>query len=148
MTVYPPNDDVVGPIAQQLISIGQTQLTGIEAFYVDETDEPPVHNSLMVMNPAFEVKDDTDGRLFLLLKFKLCLRYDSRLSQVDLPALRTYLTPMLKAYGAWVNNELTGLARVTSIVSGGIVREIYNGTMYRTLVMNLSVETEYNIPTN
>lgn len=148
MTAYPPIDDVVGPIAQEFINIAQASFTGIEGFYPDETDEPPPHNSLMVMNPAFDVKDDSNGRLFLLLKFKLCLRYDTRQSSIDLPALRQYVTPFLLAYGAWENNELGGLARLLSVAGGGIVREIYNGVLYRTLVLNLAVETEYNIPTN
>lgn len=148
MTVYPPTDDVVGPIAQALVAIAQTQFTGIENFLVDETDEPPPHNSLMVMNPAFDVKDDSNGRLFLNLKFKICLRYDTRQSTIDLPALRQYVTPFLLAYGAWENNELGGLARLLSVAGGGIVRELYAGTLYRTLILNLLVETEYNIPTN
>lgn len=148
MTVYPPNDDIVGPVAAALLTIGQQSFTGIESFFADETDEPPPHNSLMVMNPTFDIRDDSNGRFFLMLKYRLCLRYDVRESTVDLPALRQYVTPFLLAYGAWENNELGGLARVTSVTSGGIVREMYSGAMYRTLLLNIVVETEYNIPTD
>lgn len=147
MTVYAPVDDVVSPIAQALLNIAQTQLSGIQTFYAYETDGPPDHNSFMVMDPQFEVTDDTNGRLFLLLKFRLCLRYQQVVESVDTPPLRSYIMPMLSAYSAWDNNELGGLARLISVRSGGIVRELYAGTPYKTLVLTVNVETEYNIPT-
>lgn len=145
-TVYNPTDDLVGPIASALLSVGQTQLTGIDYFYADESDEPPQHNSLMVMSPQFDILDDTNGRLEMVLKFRVCLRYNVRQISVDNPALRTYMTPMLQAYSSWANTDLGGLSRQIDVKGGGIIREMYAGEMFRTLLLNLGVVTEYNIP--
>lgn len=148
MTVYPPNDDVVGPIAHQLVLIAQSQLTGIDYFYEYETDGAPQHNSLMVMEPKFDITDDSDGRYFIILKFTIVLRYSTSQTSIDLAPMRQYVTPMLQAYGSWLNSDLGGLCRIVSIKSGGIVRELYAGEPFRSLVLNIAIETEYNIPTS
>lgn len=143
--VYSPADNLVGPIIQQLANIAQTNITGITEVYIDEPDGAPEDNSLEIGLAKYDVLDDTNGKLKLLLTFSLRFRRTRVTAAQDLPALRSYVIPFLMAYSSWGAQDLAGDSMLVTVKQGGITQDIRSGQPYRTLITNVQVLTEFNI---
>jgi hypothetical protein len=129
-------------------AIATSQITGITRVYANEPDGPPENGSLIVGSPRFEVVDDTNAKLKVRLTFplRLCFRRDSR--GEDIVKCESYTLPMILAYSSWVNQTLDSDSFLTEVKDGGTVQFVYADQTMRALLVNVTVLTEFNIPTS
>jgi hypothetical protein len=144
MPTYPAEDTVIGPIVDQLHRIIHGDV-GVERIYDTDPDSQPEHGSAIIPAPLFEILSDTNGKLYLKLKFQI--RHVSRRTVLaqNLKYLYTYVMPYLQALAAWPNNELGGEAIQVNIIKGGIGQLPVNGQVHLALYLNIEVLTEFNI---
>lgn len=146
MTLYTPSDILVGPIVQQIATIIENQIAGVDRVYVNIPDGPPEDNSVIIPLTNFEILDETNGRLSVRLTFGM--RHLIRRKSMDeaITNCYSYIMPYFQCFSAWVNQDLGGLARLMTIKNGGVTQFIEAGQVFLALIINLQVLTEFNIP--
>lgn len=141
-------DTTLGDIKHQIGLIASGQITGVGRIYEQEPDTPPEDGSVIVAMRKFKVESDTNGKLKLRITFGLFYCKRRKRTTQDMPAVEQYLMPFLSAYSAWGNQTLNNDAELVGVSDGGVVQQPIAGEIYRCLVVNVDVLTEYNIPTS
>lgn len=146
MTIYSPSNDLVQPIIHAIADIIRNQIDGVSYVYEEVPDTPPEDASVVLPLQPFKVLGDTNGKLYL--KIPIAVRFVVRRGSFaeNIAYAYTYIAPFLKAFSAWENQTLGGLAQSVSPTTGGVAQIIENGTAYVCLVTVVEVLTEYNIP--
>jgi hypothetical protein len=145
-TQYSPSDPIIGPIIQSLHDAIQTQIQGVERIYTTEPDTAFENNSVWIPEPTWEVKGDTNGKLYLVISFSIRHIVNRNLLADSLPLVRSYLYPYLMVLATWANQSLNGNAIAITIKKGGSGQFVHAGMNHTALLMNVDVMTEFNIP--
>lgn len=145
MTVY-QTSTTVSDIKNALANIAATQVAGIVRTYATEPDAPPEGGSVVVGSPTFRVMDDTNAKMLIEWVFPLFYCAVRRSMSEDVDDVESYFLPMLQAYSAWPNQEITPDAFITSVLSGGVTQKPFSAQVFRVLIINVKVTTEFNIP--
>lgn len=146
--VYQPDPTFVTDIIAALAEIARTQVAGINTIWEQPPDGSPEDGDLIFPSPAFAIKGNTNGKLYLSLKFSM--RYVIRRGDLSADMLQaySYITPFLLAYSAWGNQQLGGLCQEINVNTGGVTQSIFSGINMICLLINLEVLLDYNIPTS
>lgn len=145
---YTPTDDLIGPIAAAIGNIISAQITSIDRIYTYIPDGPPETNAVAIPLSHFEILDDTNGKLFCRLTYNI--RYVTRRKSSDEATVDCYkmFTSLMKVFASWPNQSLGGLSKSMTVKNGGVTQMIASGQVFMSLITNLQVLTEFNIPTS
>lgn len=147
MTVYQTSPTVLN-IKNALVNVALLNVAGVLRGYATEPDAPPEGGSVVVGSPTFRVKDDTNAKMLIDWVFPVYYCSIRRSLSEDVDDVESYFLPMLQAYSSWGNQELTPDAFITSVISGGVTQKPFSGQVFRVLIINVMVTTEFNIPTS
>lgn len=145
-TVYQPADPWIGPIITSLHDAILNQVAGVQRIYTTEPDGPFENNSVWIPEPTWEVKGDTNAKLYLCITFGIRHIVNRDLLGDSFPLVRQYLFPYLMTLAAWANQSLNGNAIAITIKKGGIGQFVHAGVNVVALLMSIEVMTEFNIP--
>lgn len=149
--VFTPSDSVITPIVSALSSNIQAQLTNPATFYLYPPDGPPDDNSYVFALDKFQVKADgesggTNGVLGLFLSFKFYHFFRKSTFGDNLTSVYNLYLPYLSIFSAWYNQSLGGLARAVTPKGGKVMQVPFGDEPHVALVLDLEVETEFNVP--
>ena len=151
---YPltPTDDIITPIIAQLSNVLTTQIgSGIGRTYIEAPDGPPEHQSVIFPMVKFDIKDDTNGKLYIKLYFNI--RYILRRSKLPDDIAQCYLmfSSFIRVLSSWPNQGLTYNSAGNSITvtptGGQITQFAIAATPFISLQVNTEVLTEINVLT-
>ena len=147
MTVYQPSDAWIGPIITSFYTMISSQVGGLSRIYTVEPDGDLEDNSALIPEPTWEVKGDTNAKLYLVIHFGI-RHIVSRSPDVEdsFPAARAYLYPYLMTLSTWANQSMSGNAIQMTIKKGGLGQWEHSGIIYTALLLQVDVLTEFNIP--
>jgi hypothetical protein len=145
-TTYSPSDPIIGPIITSLHDAIQAQIPSVARIYVTEPDGAFENNSVWIPEPTWEVKGDTNAKLYLCITFSIRHIVNRNLLADSLPLVRSYLYPYLMVLATWANQSLSGNAIVITIKKGGSGQFVHAGINHVALLMTVEVMTEFNIP--
>lgn len=142
-----PIDDILGPVASEIGSIIQNNVSDIDRVYTFIPDGPPETNAIVILFTTFEIMDDTNGKLYQKLNYNI--RYVTRRKEIDEATKDCYsmYSGLMKTFASWSNQTLGGLCNHTTIRNGAISQIIASGQVFMSLIINLQVYVEMNIPT-
>ena len=144
---YTPSDNFIGPIVNEIATIIENNITGIDRIYQTIPDGPPEDNSVLIPLTQFEVLDETSGKAGARLTFGIRHMIRRKDMGEALTACYSYIMPYFLTFSAWSNQSLNGKARLLTIEKGGVTQFIEAGQVFLALIINLQVFTEFNIPT-
>lgn len=145
MTVYQP-DNTVKNIKEALGAVASSQVANVSRVYTKEPEGPPEDHSIVVGSPTFRMLDDTNAKMQMEFVFPVSYCVIRRQLGEDIDDVESYFLPMLYAYSAWTNQNLTPEAFITGIDRGGAIQANYSGQIVRAIRMLIKVVTEFNIP--
>lgn len=146
-TVYSPQDVWIGPIINSFYSMINAQVGGLSRIYTVEPDGDLEDNSALIPEPTWEVKGDTNAKLYLCIHFGI-RHVITRSPGVEdsFPLARAYLYPYLMTLATWANQSMNGNAISIVIKKGGLGQWEHAGIVYTALLLQVEVLTEFNIP--
>jgi hypothetical protein len=145
MPSFTPSDNLAGPIVHQLALIA-AQIQGVGRTYETPPEGEPEDNSVLFPIKDFKVIDDTNAKLKVELAFTIYHLFRRDRMDDAYPRLTLYLTSWLNALADWSNLTLGGLAIDTNIKGGKIGTVTWASQMYLSLMIDITVLTEFNIP--
>lgn len=143
---FPPNDNLVGPIAHQLATLIFTQIPSIAHVYEQLPDRPPGDNTIILPMTRGKVIGDTNGKMKVQFTFSMRHLFRRKNMQDNITSAYSYVTPWLNFLSAWPNQNLGGLAIEVSATDIAITQLSESGQAMVALVINFNVLTEFNIP--
>jgi hypothetical protein len=153
MTVYDPQDTLVGPIIEALAEVVRTQIPSIQSVYTTPTDQVPDNNSVQFPYELTLADNQYPGILRVDLNiFVTHLFKRTRLDQIY-AQLQPYIYPWLKILSAWPNQVLaTNSMFPTEFINldkkARIVPMSINGQPYIALIFKICTRTDIPVDTN
>lgn len=144
-TVFSPQDIWIGPIITQFNNIITTQVQPTR-IYTAEPDGDVEDNSALIFEPTWEIKGNTNAKLYLVVHFGIRHVITRTPDAEDsFPAARQWLYPYVMALSTWANQSLSGDAIQVDIKKGGLGQWAHGGIVYTALLLQVDVLTEFNI---
>lgn len=141
-----PTDTLVGPVVDGLIGV-TGQISGIGRTYREPPEGAPEDNSVIFPLTGFEVKDDTNGRLFVALTFEISHLFRRGRLNETVGRIIPFVPAWLDRLTAWPNQSLGGAAEEVSVKSGKIAGFTWASQQYLALSLTVTVLTELPIST-
>jgi hypothetical protein len=143
---FSPNDNLVGPIVQQIANLIQTQIPSINYVYTKLPDRPPQDNSVMLPLVKAKLLHEYSGLQQWQFIFAVMHTFRRRNMSDTLSTAYTYITPWMNFLGAWPNQTLGGLAEEVNATELTILQRAESGQPMVVLTVSFNVVTSLNIP--
>ena len=145
MSIFSPQDVWIGPIITEFYNIINTQVQPTRIYTV-EPDGDLEDNSALIPEPTWEIKGDTNAKLYLSIHFGIRhVITRSPDTEDSFPAARKWLYPYVMALSTWANQSMGGAAIQIDIKKGGLGQWPHAGIIYTALLLQIDVLTEFNI---
>lgn len=143
---FSPNDNLVGPIADEIATLITAQIPTIEYVYTTLPDRPPGDNYVMITFVRGKLLHDYSGIEQWELSYTAMHVFRRRGMQSSLSAAQQYVTPWMNLLAAWPNQKLGGLSEMVNPNQLTILQRVESGQPMVVLAVNFAVITNIAIP--